>query len=139
MGVSDEQAIRNLLYRYGYLIDAGDFQGIGELFQDAVLTSDTGGMEVSGADAIAKHYASTTRIYPDTGTPKTKHVFTNMWIEGDDTQGVATSKTNYIVFQQTDELPLSRSSPATTTIATRSAATPGASCTRSSTSTSSAT
>ena len=42
----------------------------------------------------------------DTGTPKTKHIFTNMKLEIDDAHGIASGKTNYIVLQQTDELAL---------------------------------
>ena len=41
----------------------------------------------SSADAIARHYESTTRRYEDTGTPKTKHVFTNLQIEIDEAGG----------------------------------------------------
>ena len=105
-GVSDTQEIANLVYEYGYRIDAGDFAGIGSLLADARLTSDDGLMNVSGADAIAAHYASTTRLYEDTGTPKTKHVFTNMQIEVDPGGTTARGKANYLVYQQTDVLPL---------------------------------
>lgn len=106
MGVSDEQAIRNILYEYGYLIDAGDFAGIGRLFSDATLSADSTDLGVSGAAAIQKHYEASTRIYEDTGTPKTKHVFTSFMIEIDDSGENASSKANYFVLQQTEALPL---------------------------------
>jgi len=106
MGVSDEQAIRNILYEYGYLIDAGDFAGIGRLFSDATLSFDSVAPGVSGAEAIQKHYEASTRIYEDTGTPRTKHVFTSFWIEIDDGGEKASSKANYFVLQQTEALPL---------------------------------
>jgi ketosteroid isomerase-like protein len=107
MAVSDEQAIQNILYQYGYLIDAGDFAGIGRLFGDAVLSADGTELGVSGAEAIQKYYEGSTRIYEDTGTPKTKHVFTNFMIEIDDDGGaLANSKANYFVLQQTDVLPV---------------------------------
>jgi hypothetical protein len=104
--VCDYHEIANLVYEYGYLIDAGDFAGIGSLLADARLIADGADMEVRGAEAIAAHYASTTRLYEDTGTPKTKHVFTNMLIEIDEARQTACGKTNYFVFQQTDSLPL---------------------------------
>ena len=106
MGISDEQSIKNILYEYGYRIDAGDFAGIGELFADATLTADGTDVDVRGADAIQKYYESSTRIYEDTGTPKTKHVFSNLLIEIDEEGALATSRANYFVMQQTDALPL---------------------------------
>ena len=101
----DYHEIANLLYEYGYRIDAGDFEGIGQLLADARLISDGAPMDVRGADAIARHYARTTRRYED-GTPRTKHVFSNLQIEIDESRGVARGKANYVVFQQTDALPL---------------------------------
>jgi ketosteroid isomerase-like protein len=106
MGVSDEQAIQNILYEYGYLIDAGNFAGIGRHFGDAILSSEGSDLHVTGAEAIQKYYEASTRIYEDTGTPKTKHVFTNFMIEINGDEGVANSKANYFVLQQTDDLPL---------------------------------
>ena len=43
-----------------------------------------------GEEAIAAHYGRTTRLYPDTRTPKTKHVMTNTLIEVDEDAGTAT-------------------------------------------------
>jgi hypothetical protein len=98
--------IANLLYTYARLIDSGDFAGIGELFAHARLTAESGAMDVKGADAIAAHYAKTTRIYPDTETPKTKHVMTNPIIEVDEAAGTATCNAYYTVLQATDVLAL---------------------------------
>lgn len=106
MGISDEQAIQNIVYEYGYLIDAGDFAGIGRHFGDAILSSEGSDLHVTGAEAIQKHYEASARIYEDSGTPKTKHVFTNFMIEIDDSGVLASSKANYSVLQQTDDLPL---------------------------------
>jgi hypothetical protein len=47
-----------------------------------------------------------TRIYDDSGTPKTKHVTTNAIIEVDDEAGTATAQSSYLVTQATPELPL---------------------------------
>jgi 3-phenylpropionate/cinnamic acid dioxygenase small subunit len=44
-------------------------------------------------------------VYPN-GTPRTKHVVTNPIIEVDEEKGLATSRSYYTVFQQTDEVPL---------------------------------
>ena len=102
----DYHEIANLVYEYGYRVDAGDFEGVGQLLTDARLIADGTPMDVSGADAIARHYESTTRRYEDTGTPKTKHVFTNLQIEIDEAGGTARGRAHYLVLQQTDVLPL---------------------------------
>lgn len=98
--------IANLLYTYARLIDGGDYAGIGQLFAHARLTAEDSPMDVRGADAIAAHYARTTRLYPDTGTPKTKHVMTNPIIEVDEEAGTATCHAYYTVLQATEALPL---------------------------------
>lgn len=98
--------IANLLYTYARLIDSGDYAGIGRLFAHARLTAEHSDLDVRGADDIEAHYARTTRIYPDTGTPKTKHVMTNPIIEVDEAVGTATCHAYYTVFQATEALPL---------------------------------
>ena len=102
----DYHKIANLVYEYGYRLDAGDLEGVGQLLGDARLIYDGSDDEVRGADAITKHYARSTRLYEDTGTPKTKHVFTNMQIEIDAAGSTARGRAHYLVFQQTDSLPL---------------------------------
>ncbi len=99
-------AIENILYTYGELIDAGDFKGIGKLFEHATMTADGMPLDNTGAAAIEKQYQSTTRIYPDTGTPKTKHVITNLIIDVDEDAGTGTCRACYTVFQATETLPL---------------------------------
>src|SRR5262245_42955136 len=105
MPVPDHVAIANLVYRYAELIDAGDFNGLGALFGDAAVTAE--GSEVSwrGAQAISEMYIGSTRRHDD-GTPRTKHVTTNLVIEIDDARERATCRSYYTVFQQTDEVPL---------------------------------
>ena len=102
----DFHEIANLVYEYGYRVDAGDFEGVGQLLADARLIADATPMDVRGAEAITRHYGTTTRLYEDTGTPKTKHVFTNLQIEIDEPSGTAHGRAHYLVFQQTDALPL---------------------------------
>ena len=98
--------IANLLYTYARLVDSGDYAGIGRLFAHARLTAEHSDMDVRGEDAIAAHYGRTTRLYPDTRTPKTKHVMTNTIIEVDEEAGTATCNAYYTVFQATEVLPL---------------------------------
>jgi 3-phenylpropionate/cinnamic acid dioxygenase small subunit len=99
-------AIANLLYTYGRLVDAGDFEGLGRLLAHARLRDESGRLDLRGAEAVTRLYEATTRRYPDTGTPKTQHVITNPIIEVDEASGSATCRACYTVFQQTATLPL---------------------------------
>ena len=98
--------ITNLIYRYGALVDAGDYAGIGRLLAHAVVTDASGRLELRGADAVRQLYERTTRLYPETGTPRTKHILTNPILEIDDAAGRAHCVSQYVVYQQTDTLPL---------------------------------
>jgi 3-phenylpropionate/cinnamic acid dioxygenase small subunit len=77
----DKLAVTELLYRYAELIDAGDFAAVGQLLARATFGG-TGPQGVSGADAIAKLFAATTRRYPEHGnTPRTRHLVLNPIVE----------------------------------------------------------
>jgi 3-phenylpropionate/cinnamic acid dioxygenase small subunit len=103
--IPDAIAITNLLYRYAELIDAGDYEGIGEHLAHAVITADASDDETSGADAVAAMYHATTRKYED-GTPLTKHVITNPIVEIADDGLNATCRSYYTVLQKAGDTPL---------------------------------
>jgi 3-phenylpropionate/cinnamic acid dioxygenase small subunit len=94
----DELSIAKLIYTYAERIDAGDFSGVGELFAHATLTFEGFEEAVRGEEAIASLYTRTTRRYDD-GTPRTKHVITNVMVEVDDERATATSRSYFTVFQ----------------------------------------
>jgi hypothetical protein len=97
--------IENLLYRYAELIDAGDYDGIGELFAHGSIADEQGNAMATGAEAITALYTATTRKYDD-GTPKTQHILTNPIIEFGPDGTDATCRARFTVLQQTDLLPL---------------------------------
>jgi ketosteroid isomerase-like protein len=92
------EAITKLIYTYAERIDLGDFAGVAELFEHATLTFEGFGDAVRGRDAIEALYARTTRRYED-GTPRTKHVMTNVMVDVDDEVGTALSRSYFTVFQ----------------------------------------
>jgi 3-phenylpropionate/cinnamic acid dioxygenase small subunit len=94
--------IENLIYAYAERIDAGDLDGLAELFRHGRIEAQPG-VVFEGVDQVRSLYEMATRLYDD-GTPRTKHVTTNVAVEVDG--GVASSRAYYTVFQQTDELPL---------------------------------
>ena len=92
------EAITKLVYTYAERIDDGDFAGVGELFEHATLTFEGFGDAVSGPDAIEALYARTTRRYED-GTPRTKHVMTNVIVDVDEGGDSASSRSYFTVLQ----------------------------------------
>ena len=101
--------IENLLYEYAERIDAGDLDGVADLFTHGRINGQEGGPPETvfeGRDRVRELYGMATRIYDDTGTPKTKHLTTNARIEVDEDAGTATCSSYYLVTQATDELPL---------------------------------
>jgi hypothetical protein len=91
-------ALSNLIARYAELIDGGDFGAVADLLGEAgVGTGDSESM-ATGRDALLALFTSTTRLYPD-GTPKTKHVTTNLLLEIDEEEGRATARSYWTVLQ----------------------------------------
>ena len=65
--------IENLLYTYAERIDAGDLDGVAELFTHGrILGQEDGPPETvfEGRDRVRELYGMATRIYDDTGTPE---------------------------------------------------------------------
>jgi 3-phenylpropionate/cinnamic acid dioxygenase small subunit len=101
LNADDYYAIQNLVYRYCDRLDRGDLDGMSSLFAhaDVYLPADPNPIRDPGR--IAALYGQYTRIYPDTGTPKTRHVTTNLIIEPDG-DAAARAQSYVIVFQATD-------------------------------------
>ncbi|SEB25361.1 MULTISPECIES: nuclear transport factor 2 family protein [unclassified Mycobacterium] len=98
-GAADKLEITELLYRYAELIDAGDFDGVGNLLGRGNF------MGVAGAEAIAALFAKTTRRFPEHGnTPRTRHLVLNPIVELDG--DTARARSTFCVVQQTDTVPL---------------------------------
>ena len=102
---TDKLEITELLYRYAELIDAGDFDGVGQLLARSTFGGPASG-SVSGAENIAKLFAKTTRRYSDHGnTPRTRHLVLNPVVElnGD---GTAATRSTFCVVQDTETVPI---------------------------------
>jgi 3-phenylpropionate/cinnamic acid dioxygenase small subunit len=100
--------IENLLHTYAERIDAGDLEGVADLFAHGrILASADAPPEQTfeGRDRVLALYRGSTRLYAD-GSPHTKHVTTNSIIEADEGANTASARSYYTVFQQVDELPL---------------------------------
>ena len=82
-------AIANLIAGYAALVDCGDFAGVGALLGDATFTGGAG--TVVGSDAIEAMLREHVIVYDD-GTPRTKHITTNLAIEVDEQRGTAVAR-----------------------------------------------
>src|SRR5688500_13553808 len=94
------QAINNLVFRYAELVDQGDFDGAGALFTHGryrAITPD-GIRTVEGAGAITRQLSQTVRRYGD-GTPRTRHLTTNLIIEPGSEPDTATCRSYFTVLQ----------------------------------------
>ena len=105
MEFNDYLQIKNLVYRYAQLVDQGDFTAVGQLFAHADFLGPGVGPIRSDPVGVAANYQRWVRIYPDSGTPKTRHVTSNLLIEPDGPDR-AKAQSNVIVFQGTAEFPL---------------------------------
>jgi 3-phenylpropionate/cinnamic acid dioxygenase small subunit len=103
--IEDQLAIERLIATYAALVDAGDFEGLAELLADAVIGTVGDDAGVSGRDSIAEMFASTVRLYED-GTPRTRHVTTNVIVDVDDQAATAEARSYFTVVQATGEFPL---------------------------------
>jgi hypothetical protein len=95
--ISSERTIQNLIARYSFLVDDGDFIGLGELLQACAFTLGSG-PTVQGEEAIVQLARSALLTYED-GTPRTRHITTNILIEIDESAGSASSRSYYTVLQ----------------------------------------
>ncbi|MGB3412494.1 MAG: nuclear transport factor 2 family protein [Microthrixaceae bacterium] len=103
----DFRLIEKLIYAYADQIDAGNFAGVARLFRHGRIQAAPGFL-VRGEESVLKLYESSTRLYED-GTPRTRHVTTNVVVEFEGTTEPAQSasaRSYFTVFQQTEELPL---------------------------------
>jgi 3-phenylpropionate/cinnamic acid dioxygenase small subunit len=104
VSLTDKLEITELLYRYAELVDAGDFDGVGQLLARATFGG-TASPSTSGVDKIAKLFALSTRRYPEHGnTPRTRHLVLNPVVDVDG--GQATARSTFVVIQNTETVPL---------------------------------
>jgi hypothetical protein len=98
------EAIERLLFLYAERMDAGDFAGVGALFAHARYGAGEGPLGLGGAEVEAAN-RSLVILYED-GTPRTRHVTTNVVIDVDEPAGAASARSTFTVFQQVSGGPL---------------------------------
>lgn len=96
--MDDRAAITDLVFGYAERIDAGDFEGVADLFRHGEVSAEGSDVVHRGYDAVLGMYTAATRRYED-GTPRTKHVTTNLTIDVDEAGGTATARSYFTVLQ----------------------------------------
>ena len=100
------RAIERIVYGYAERVDAGDFAGMAELFSHARYKPAPDDIGITGVDNIRQLMESMVIRYED-GTPRTKHVTTNLVIETDENvPHQALARSYFTVLQQLDDFPL---------------------------------
>jgi 3-phenylpropionate/cinnamic acid dioxygenase small subunit len=102
----DYRDIENLLYRYAECIDDGDLESLAQLFAHGRISAAGQATPVCGASEVLALYRTSTRLYPDNGTPHTQHIVANPIIELDAGKREAQCRSRFTVLQATGELPL---------------------------------
>ena len=95
--MGSEQEITNLMHQYCRAIDSGDLKTFAELFVNAQWIAEG---KVPGPESMNNMI-----LYED-GTPRTKHVITNLSLTIDEAADSATSHSYVTVYQQTPDFPL---------------------------------
>ena len=101
---SAHDAITALIYLYAERLDAGDLEGVAQLFAEATLRSNQRADVRRGAEAALRTFQSSVALYD--GVPCTKHVTTNVIIEVEAQRRTATARSYFTVLQARPELPL---------------------------------
>jgi 3-phenylpropionate/cinnamic acid dioxygenase small subunit len=102
--MGSDRAIENLIAQYAFLVDDGDFEGLGRLLAHCNFTLGAG-PPVRGDGAVTALATHALQVHAD-GTPRTRHVTSNLLIEIDEDAGKATARAYYTVFQAVDDFPL---------------------------------
>ncbi len=102
----DSRLIENLIYTYAERIDAGDLEGVAELFRHGEICSPAHGTTCRGYDEVLALYRGSCRIHAGSGTPLTRHLTSNVIVEIGDSGLDATARSSYTVLQATKLLPL---------------------------------
>ena len=101
---SDHDAITTLIYTYAERMDAGDLEGVAQLFAQATMHSNQRSEIRHGSQAALETFRSSVVLYD--GSPCTKHVTTNVMIDVNAAAGSATARSYFTVLQARPELPL---------------------------------
>jgi SnoaL-like protein len=100
-------AIARLVFGYADRLDAGDLAGMAAYFERARLRTGPGldAVTFTGAGEVFAAFDGSVQRFED-GTPSTKHVTTNLIVDADEEEGIASAWSYFTVLQSRPDLPL---------------------------------
>lgn len=102
--MTNRDEINSLINEYSFTLDSGDLEGFLDLFENGQWVFNNS-KPCLGREELWQNVVSRVIIYDD-GTPRTRHVSSNIEITISEDELTATSQRYVVVYQQTDELPL---------------------------------
>ena len=102
--MTSRDAIIYLINQYSFTIDGGDLEGFACLFEHGEWRIE-GVHDFLGKQEVLDYLQANVKIYED-GTPRTRHLTTNVDLVIDESSGKASSQCYVTVMQQTDDFPL---------------------------------
>lgn len=90
-------AIENLVHLYAERMDAGDFAGVAALFAEADYVAGDG-PPIRSAEVVERILRELVIVHAD-GTPRTKHVTSNLIVEINGSERTATARSVFTVLQ----------------------------------------
>ncbi|MDQ1519596.1 MAG: hypothetical protein QOI55_669 [Actinomycetota bacterium] len=97
---NDFAEITALIHEYAFRIDAGDLDGVAELFEHAELGSSVRPERMRGTEQARSNYRGV--ILYDDGTPRTMHCITNVTVHVDSGGSTASARSYFTVLQSVD-------------------------------------
>lgn len=95
-----------MLYSYAERIDAGDLEGLADLFIEAEFLNAQGIVVATGRAELLALFKAAVKIDSSSGTPGTKHVTSNAIIEVNEVDNSAWARSYFTVFQSVQDFPL---------------------------------
>ena len=93
---TDRAELEALVHEYARRLDEGNLDGVAALFEHATWRSDTTGQALRGIDEVRPVYD---RVVLYDGTPRTRHVITNLVIDLDHGATTAGARCYFTVIQ----------------------------------------
>ena len=100
--MTSRDAIADLVHAYAERLDAGDLDGVAALFADAAYGRAGGPVRRGAAEVRAA--LGVVKLHE--GSPRTKHVITNLVVEVDEAPGTSVARSYFTVLQATAGLAL---------------------------------
>jgi hypothetical protein len=97
--MSDLSDITSLVHSYALLLDRGDTDAVAELFRHATWRSEPNGQVLRGMDQIRPVYE---QLKTPEGSPRTKHLLTNLTVEVDPGDITASALCYWTVLQNVE-------------------------------------